>query len=167
MAKNINTKVELLDKEQSTPPKYKYEFPYWANKENRHIIVTIVYPDGRKSTASIQDPEGTNPDAARVLEEFGEKVLDENTAEGIKRRDDNIKKRLERRETEAARAKQEVLFASKLDSFEIPYVKDSKNTHLKRLIRKANTPMEVQAYTTILIAEELKQVGLLNVKEEK
>jgi hypothetical protein len=136
---------------------FVYKDPYWSNKEAKHMIVTLEYPDGRKSTASIQDKDGTNPDYKAVLEEFGEEVLDENTAEGVKRRDEQIKKRLERKETEVVRAKQEQLFGAKLQSFEIDAVKDSDNIKLKRLIRKAKSPMEVQAYTTILLMETMDE----------
>ena len=52
-----------------------------------------------------------------------------------------------------------MLFNSKLESFEISAVKESKNTELKRLIRKAKTPMEVGAYTTILLMENLRDEG--------
>lgn len=161
MAKELTVQIEDIELAKdrtdtpTTQPAYTYEFPYWSNKENRHIIVTLNYPDGRKQTASIMDKDGTNPDYIKILEEFGEKVLDENTKEGIKRRDENIKKRLERQESNKTRARQEQLFGSKLESFEIPIIKDSKNTNLKKLIRKAKSPMEVNALTAILIREEL------------
>ena len=128
---------------------FVYKDPYWSNKDAKHIIVTLEYKDGRKSTASIQDKDGTNPDYIAILEEFGEEVLDKNTEEGVKRRDEQIKKRLQRKETEAVGAK--------LQAFEIGAVKESKNTNLKRLIRKAKSPMEVQAYTTILLMETLDE----------
>ena len=66
---------------------FVYKDPYWSNKDAKHIIVTLEYKDGRKSTASIQDKDGTNPDYIAILEEFGEEVLDKNTEEGVKRRD--------------------------------------------------------------------------------
>jgi len=150
---NITTVSDETNKKKN----FVYKDPYWSNKEAKHMIVTLEYPDGRKSTASIQDKDGTNPDYKAVLEEFGEEVLDENTAEGVKRRDDQIKKRLERKETEAVRAKQEMLFGAKLQAFEIDAVKDSDNIKLKRLIRKAKSPMEVQAYTTILLMETMDE----------
>ena len=101
--------------------------------------------------------DGTNPDYKAILEEFGEETLDKNTQEGIRRRDEGVKKRLQRKETEAVRAKQEMLFGAKLQAFEIKAVKDSKNIELKRLIRKAKSPMEVQAYTTILLMETMDE----------
>lgn len=149
------TNITTVSEEQQPKKKnFVYKFPYWSNKEAKHMIVTLEYDDGRKSTASIQDKDGTNPDYIAILEEFGEEVIDANTEEGVKRRDEQIKKRLQRKETEAVRAKQEMLFGAKLQAFEIDKVKDSTNTELKRLIRKAKSPLEVQAYTTILLLDD-------------
>tara|TARA_B100000902_G_scaffold49795_1_gene56564 strand:+ start:178 stop:762 length:585 start_codon:yes stop_codon:yes gene_type:complete len=141
---------------QDEPKKrnFVYRDPYWSNKDAKHMIVTLEYEDGRKSTASIQDKDGTNPDYQAILEEFGEEVLDANTEEGVRRRDEQVKKRLQRKETEAVRAKQEQLFGAKLQAFEIDKVKHSSNVELKRLIRKAKTPLEVTSYTTILLLDD-------------
>lgn len=149
--------VETVDEETQVKPKPKYIFPYWSNKDTKHLIVTLEYPNGTRATASVQDVDGDNPDYNAILEEFGEEQIDANTAEGVARRDDQIKKRLQRKESEAIRAKQEQLFGAKLDAFEITAVKESKNTKLKRLIRKAKTPMEVTAYTTILLMESMDE----------
>ena len=143
------TRVEETPKVKN----YKYTHPYWSNKDAKHIVVVLEYDDGRKATASVQDMDGTNPDYIAILEEFGVEQLDKNTEEGIRRRDEGIKKRLQRKETEAVRAKQEQLFGAKLQAFEIDNVKDSSNIELKRLIRKAKSPLEVQAYTTILLLD--------------
>ena len=149
--------VETVDEETQVKPKPKYVFPYWSNKDTKHLIVTLEYPNGTRATASVQDVDGDNPDYNAILEEFGEEQIDANTAEGVARRDDQIKKRLQRKESEAIRAKQEQLFGAKLDAFEITAVKESKNTKLKRLIRKAKTPMDVTAYTTILLMESMDE----------
>ena len=146
--------IKTVSEEQSKKKKFVYKDPYWSNKDAKHMIVTLEYDDGRRSTASIQDKDGTNPDYKAILEEFGEETLDKNTAEGVKRRDENIKKRLQRKETEAVRAKQEQLFGAKLQAFELDKVKESTNVPLKRLIRKAKSPLEVTAYTTILLLDD-------------
>lgn len=133
-----------------------YKNPYWSNRENRHLIVTIVQPSGKEQVASIHDKDGKNPDMQAVLKQYTEKQIDDNTNAALQRRNDNIKKSAERRESQRARRKQEALFASKLESFEIDTVKNSKDTLLKRKIRKSKSIMEVQAYTTILIMKELE-----------
>tara|TARA_B100000927_G_scaffold290255_1_gene288660 strand:+ start:3812 stop:4306 length:495 start_codon:yes stop_codon:yes gene_type:complete len=157
--KKIDLDLQVEQAKPETKPKYKFVFPYWSNKDAKHIMTTIEYPNGTRATASIQDNDGQNPDYKRIIEEFGEEQLDANTQEGIQRRDENIKKRNQRIESQKTRARQEMLFNAKLESFEISAVKESKNTELKRLIRKAKTPMEVGAYTTILLMENLRDEG--------
>lgn len=146
---------------QDTPPAKQYLNPYWSNKENRHLIVTIKFPNGKESMASIQDKDGTNPDMIAVLQQFTEEEIDENTQRGLDRRNTRIKQQAERREAQQSRAKQEALFAAKLSAFEIDAVKESKNTKLKRLIRKSKSIMEVQAYCSILLMQEIE-----NAEEE-
>ena len=150
---SLDTSVAQVSEEIT--PKKKYLNPYWSNKENRHLIVTIEQPNGQHSMASIMDPDSTNPDMKAVLEQYTEEEIDANTQEGLDRRNENIKRQMERRESKQARAKQEALFNCKLQAFEVDAIKNSKNTELKRMIRKSKSIMEVQAYATILLMKEL------------
>ena len=163
--RNIKTDFKILppDKELERPRQYKFEDPYWSHKEAKHLIVTLVYPNDRKATASIMDNDGKNPDYKAVLEQFGEEAIDANTAEGVRRRDDHIKKRLQRKESEAVRRKQEMLFGSKLEAYEIPLIKNSGNNEMKKLIRKAKSPLEVQTLASILLKEELVRSGQIPI----
>jgi len=151
---SIDSPVTLAPAE----PKEKKEYlnPYWSNKDNRHLIVTIKYSNGKESIASIMDPKGDNPDMIEVLAIYSEEEIDENTKKGLDRRNENIRRQMERRESQAARAKQEALFNSKLQAFEIDAIKNSENTEIKRLIRKSKSVMEVQAYAAILLMKELE-----------
>lgn len=161
--RNIKSDFTVLpaDKELEKPRQYKFEDPYWSHKAAKHLIVTLVYPNDRKATASIMDNDGKNPDYKAVLEQFGEKAIDANTAVGLKRRDDHIKKRLQRKESEAVRRKQEMLFGAKLEAYEIPLIKNSGDNEMKKLIRKAKSPLEVQTLTSILLRDELIRAGKL------
>lgn len=154
LAVDTNASVELAT--DAPRPKKKYLNPYWSNKDNRHLVVTIEKPNGQKNLASIQDPDGTNPDMKAVLQQYTEEEIDANTKKGLERRNDQIKQQMERRESQQARAKQEVLFNCKLEAFEIDAIKNSKNTEMKRMIRKSKSVLEVQAYSTILIMKELE-----------
>ena len=51
--------------------------------------------------------------------------------------------------------KADTIFTAKLESFEIPKIRDSKNRELKSSIRKARSLSEVHAYTAILLMKEL------------
>jgi len=153
LAVSVESPVETIPTET---PKKKYLNPYWSNKDNRHLIVTIEQPNGQTSMASIQDSDGTNPDMKAVLEQYTEDEIDDNTKKGLDRRNENIKRQMERRESQAVRGRQEMLFNCKLEAFEIDAIKNSKNTELKRMIRKSKSGMEVQAYATILLMKELE-----------
>ena len=48
----------------------------------------------------------------------------------------------------------EALFAAKVDSFEIPEIKASKNRALKSKVRKATNMIEIMAYSAAIIIEE-------------
>lgn len=154
LAVSLDTSVAQVSKESTLTKKYLN--PYWSNKDNRHLIVTIEQPNGQHSMASIMDPDGTNPDMKAVLEQYTEEEIDANTQEGLDRRNENIKRQMERRESQHARAKQEALFNCKLEAFEVEAIKNSKNAELKRMIRKSKSIMEVQAYATILLMKELE-----------
>jgi len=153
LAISADTSVQQVSAEE---PKKKYLFPYWSNKETRHLIVTIENPNGQSSMASIMDPDGTNPDMKSVLEQYTEDEIDKNTQDGLDRRNENIKRQMERRESQMVRGKQETLFNCKLEAFEVDAIKNSKNTEMKRKIRKSKSIMEVQAYATILLMKELE-----------
>ena len=154
---NLEVAVDTSVQQVSTSiRKKKYKNPYWSNKDNRHLIVTIEHEDGTNSMASIMDPDNTNKDMKEVLDQFTEEEIDANTKEGLDRRNQNIKLEMERRESQAARNMQEALFNCKLEAFEVEAIKNSKNTELKRMIRKSKSIMEVQAYATILLMKELE-----------
>jgi len=153
---SVSSDTSVTQVSEEITPKKKYLNPYWSNKDNRHLIVTIEISNGQHSMASIQDPEGTNPDMKAVLEQYTEEEIDANTQEGLDRRNENIKRQMERRESQQARARQEALFNCKLQAFEVDAIKNSKNTELKRMIRKSKSIMEVQAYATILLMKELE-----------
>jgi len=153
---NVSSDTSVKQVSEEITPKKKYLNPYWSNKENRHLIVTIEQPDGNHNIASVMDPDGTNRDMKAILEQYTEEEIDKNTQDGLDRRNENIKQQMERRESQQVRAKQEALFNCKLEAFEVEGIKNSKNAELKRKIRKSKSIMEVQAYATILLMKEIE-----------
>lgn len=137
----------------------KYKNPIWQNKDNRHIVCEMLQANGVYSLVHIiAGPEsegGVNINYDEVIAQYGLEELDKRTSEHVKHKQENEEREKEQMEAQLLRQKQEILFNIKLEAFEIDLVKDSENKELKKLIRKAKTPLEVQAYTTILIQEEL------------
>lgn len=139
----------------------KYKNPIWQDKDNRHIVCEMLQPDGNYSLAHIvAGPESsgeTNVDYDSVISAYGIEDIDARTQEHILRKREEHEREKENIEVRKNRQKQEVLFNMKLEAFEIDFVKNSTNKDLKKLIRRSKTPLEVQAYTTILIQQELEK----------
>lgn len=142
--------------------------PHWQDIQTKSVIRAKMihnYDDGssRQFDCSISKPavEGeSNPDWDFIMDKYGEEFVTESTTEVIQKlRANQEKSRIEddsRKKKEESFAKQEILFAIKLEAFEIEEIKNSKNRELKAKIRKSKSVTEVQAYTTILLMKEFE-----------
>lgn len=139
----------------------KYKNPIWQDKDNRHIVCEMLQPDGNYSVAHIvagPESEGqTNSDYEALVSAYGIEDLDVRTEEHKQKQIEARQRETENIEVRKNRQKQEVLFNMKLEAFEIDFVKNSTNKDLKKLIRRSKSPLEVQAFTTILIQQELEK----------
>ena len=138
----------------------KYKNPIWQNKDNRHIVCQILQNNGEYTLCHVvAGPEsegGVNVDYDAIIAEYGYEKLDELTANNEEAKEKHHLLEKEKSEQHLQRHKQEILFNMKLEAFEIDLIKNSQNKELKKLIRKSKTPLEIQAYTTILIQKELE-----------
>jgi len=129
--------------------------PFWADEEKTKIICQFHYASGEVMEASVMDTDEGNPDWAEIIETFGIEGIDKSTekyANEQKRvRDQKNAEQKERIETDEAG----ILFAAKLDAFEIAEVKASKDRTMKARIRKAANFMEVTVLTSILVMKEM------------
>lgn len=136
----------------------KIENPYWASKENQHIIAEFYYPDtDKRVTASIMN-DGNNRDYKEIMKNFSVEQIDANTNRRQEMRDEEVKRNDNRRKADIEKMKQEQLFAAKLDAFEIETIKNSKNRKMKSRIRKAKSVIEITALSALLIMEEENNV---------
>ena len=139
----------------------KYKNPIWLNKENRSIECDILY--GKEYQRSIINAglasEGyVNRDYDQIMIDIGETEIDRLTVIDDESKAEAVLRAKEQEEVHKNRIKQETLFEIKLEAFEIPIIKNSKNSEMKKKIRRAKNPLEVTAYATILIQEELGAV---------
>lgn len=139
----------------------KYKNPIWQNKENRHIVCEMLQSNGEYALVHVvAGPEsegGQNVDYDNIIAEYGLEELDVKTQEHEEEKQKRFEVEREQSEAQHLRMKQETLFNMKLEAFEIDAIKQSDNKDLKKLIRKAKTPIEIQAYSTILILQELEK----------
>jgi len=137
----------------------KYRNPIWQDKNNRHIVCEILQGNGEYAVCHVvAGPEsegGQNADYDALIEIYGLEGLDEKTQKHKEWKIRQADRRKEHEEQKHQRGKQEVLFNMKLEAFEIEAIKNSQRKDLKKLIRKAKTPLEVTAYTTILLQREM------------
>jgi hypothetical protein len=138
--------------------KPKYKHPYFLDKSVRSMKAEIlVAGEYQECIINAGAPETgyVNADYDAIMEEYGEEELDRLTALVNDIESEKLERHEEQKIIQLNRMKQETLFNIKLEAFEIEIVKNSKNKELKKLIRKAKTPLEVQAYATILIQKEM------------
>ena len=131
--------------------------PYYADKSSNLIVCDFIYEDGTSATVSIGNtPEGEkdNPDWKQVFREFTHEDIKANTVKKEDAYHANIATKVAEEKAMLDKGKNEALFAAKVDSFEIPEVKASKNRALKSKVRKATNLVEIFAYTAAIILEE-------------
>lgn len=139
------------------------------NNQKNELRVNSVetYDDGSTTTTRMYIPRDDDPNSIfnKVVQKFTEEyitaVSDEASRAAEEQRSaDKVARELVAQD-DLRRHNQEKLFSLKLESFEIEEVKNSTNRQLKSKIRKAKTLTEVQAFTTIIIMEELRNAGIL------
>ena len=142
--------------------KKEWKHPFWENaaKDRLTVRLNITHDDGSFSTSvakvSKYDEKGViSTDYEEILKQNSLSQIDAFTEERLKRhkqqREAKIKKDKELMETKRL----EELFNYKLAAFEIPEIKASDNRKLKSKIRKAKNTIELNAYATILLMENM------------
>lgn len=132
--------------------KRKIEQPFYTNTERNQISCIFEFADGSRAQAMVNKMNGddVNPDWSEIIESFGVDDIEQRTKEVIELDIARQKEGLagEKRQFE------EHLFNLKLEIFEIPEIKASKNTKLKSKIRRAKKPLEVQLWAGVLLKTE-------------
>ena len=144
--------------------KKEWKHPFWetAAKDRLTARLNITHDDGSFTTTvarvSKYDDNGrVSSDWEEVLQQNDVKDIDKFTEDRLERhrqkREANIKRQEERNEAKRL----EELFNYKLQTFEIPEIKNSENRKLKAKIRKAKNIVEMNAYATILLTEIMNE----------
>ena len=137
---------------------------FWetSEKEMLNCILEIEDDVGRvtrqvmKLRKTTQEGE-VNPDFVEVVEALGEENIDANTDERNARKKRESEEEKQRQLEHAKARKLEELFNYKLEAFEVPEIKDSKNRPLKSKLRRAKNKVEVNLYAIMILMDELKK----------
>lgn len=103
------------------------------------------------------------PNFKEVVAVVGNEKLDANTAERRQRKSMEQKTGQVRQEQEKKAAQLERLFHMKLQAFEIPEIRDSKNRKLRTALRRSENEVEMNAYASLIIGIEK---GILNERTD-
>ena len=142
--------------------KKEWKHPFWetAAKDRITCRLNITHDDGSFSTSvarvSKYDQNGrvTN-DYNEILEQNPTETIDKFTEDRLNRHKQERESRLKREKEKHEAKRLEDLFNLKLQTFEIPEIKESTNRKLKSKIRKAKNLVEMNAYATILLMENM------------
>ena len=136
--------------------KREIKYPYWSRDDKTQVVCQFHYEDGTMLEAAVMDTAEGNPDWKEIFETFTVEEID-TTTNKMKEERAELQQKAEFEEKEKLeRMKTDTLFSAKLEAFEISLIRESKDRKLKSKIRKAQSLMEIQAYTTILLMRELE-----------
>lgn len=136
--------------------KREIKHPYWSKDDKTQIVCQFHYEDGTVLEAAVMDTAEGNPDWKEIFETFTVEEIDETTNRMKEEREQQAQKFEFEEKEKLERMKTDALFSAKLEAFEISLIRESKDRKLKSKIRKAQSLMEIQAYTTILLMRELE-----------
>ena len=131
--------------------------PYYADRSYEIIVATFEFEDGTNQTVSIGNtPKGEkdNPDWKEIFNNFTHEDIKANTKTKADTHHANQAVKIAEEKALQDKAKNEALFAAKVDAFEIPEIKASKNRALKSKVRKGTNMIEIMAYAAAIILEE-------------
>lgn len=132
---------------------------FWENNDKTCVrcIRVNVTEHGKEIPEQLSIYSDNPTEFNRVVEEVGHDKITKNTKERVERKKREHETQKYREQQKAQAKKLENLFAMKLEAFEIPTVRDSKNTFMRSKIRRSINAMEVQANITILLLEEYRK----------
>ncbi|MDB4343105.1 hypothetical protein OAA26_00110 [bacterium] len=137
---------------------------YFENKEETVVrcIRVGTFQFGKKSeqcSINKEHEDGEGGEWPKLFDIVSVEEVRKNTKERLNRKKAEHETNRYKEQQKAHAKKLENLFAMKLEAFEIPTIRDSKNTKLRSKIRRSINQLEVQANVTILLLEEYRKLS--------
>lgn len=141
----------------------KLENPHYIDLEKTQIGVTLVYDNGVKQSAVFKVPpnreRGVNPYWDRILDEFDERAMRKarNDLEIKRQEQQNFTIKKEKATKESTKLR--LLFDKKMQSFELPFVKNASNGD-KAAVRRAPNELILNIVLTSLAIKYLESKNM-------
>lgn len=135
------------------------ENAFWETPKKEILNCIAEWEEGNRKVRQVYKLNKSNSDGSpnpmfhEVMEFLGDEVIDNSTKERLRRKQSEAELDKQRKLEEQRAKKLEKLFEYKLETFEIPEIKDSKNRALKSKLRRAKSVPEVNLYAMMLIQE--------------
>lgn len=129
--------------------------PYWAKDDKTQIACKFKYKDGQEYSAFVSSNNGQNPDWFEIINKFGDETITKNTEAKKKTKEEQQALQQEEQEKQEAEFKTQNLYSHKLKFLDIPEIKQSKNTELKKKMRKAQSEQAATVYAAAIVIDFL------------
>ena len=138
---------------------------FWETPKKQILNAISEEVIGNKTKRHVHKLDKLNPDGtenelfSEVVAFLGVESIDESSKKRLKKKQAEAELEKQKRLREQTAKKLEKLFEYKLETFEIPEIKDSKNRTLKSKLRRSKSVPEVNLYAMLLLQESIGDVG--------
>lgn len=136
---------------------------FWETPKKEILNAISEEEDGNKLRRQVHKLNKLNDDGSpnelfnEVIEFLGEEKINESTRVRLERKQSEAEIQKQKKLEQEKAKKLEKLFEYKLETFEIPEIKDSKNRLLKSKLRRSKSIPEVNLYAMMIVKESLDE----------
>lgn len=135
---------------------------FWETPRKELLNAISEEVDGNKTKRQVHKIEKLNADGTpnelfiEAIEFLGEEKINASSQKRLSKKQDEADIEKQKKMEHERAKKLEQLFEYKLETFEIPEIKESKNRLLKSKLRRSKSVPEVNLYAILLVQESLE-----------
>ena len=135
---------------------------FWETPKKEILNAISEEQDGNKQVRQVHKLNKLNDDGSpnelynEVIEFLGTDKIDAATAKRLEKKQSEAEMEKQKKLEKERSKKLEKLFEYKLETFEIPEIKESKNRLLKSKLRRSKSIPEVNLYAMMIVKESLE-----------
>jgi len=135
---------------------------FWETPKKEILNAISEEQDGNKQVRQVHKLNKLNDDGSpnelynEVIEFLGTDKIDAATAKRLEKKQAEAEMEKQKKLEQERSKKLEKLFEYKLETFEIPEIKESKNRLLKSKLRRSKSIPEVNLYAMMIVKESLE-----------